>query len=72
MQHWSFVRASARKTAEENVARAVMATLKSFCTRRLGRRDQGGVVGPEDALDERLFQRLKDRPEVQRCRVIQE
>lgn len=38
-----------------------MATLRSFCTRRVGRRDAGGVNGPDDKVDEDLFERLKDR-----------
>ena len=37
-----------------------METLKKFCTRRRGRRDSSGTCGPDDALDEELFKKMKD------------
>ena len=46
-------------SSEENVAKGVMSALKSFCTRRLGRRDVGGSMRDADFMDEELFERLK-------------
>ena len=36
-----------------------MTALRTFCTRRQGRRDSTGASGPADELDNALFEKLK-------------
>ena len=44
----------------EQCADAVMASLRSLCVKRKGKRNPDGITGPGDALDEGLFKRLKE------------
>ena len=47
-------------TGGEGSAQSVRIILESACTVRQGRRDQGKASGPEDALDQHLYDHIKD------------